>query len=520
VTVLDDVLLESSRDIHDGLKMLSSAKMTAITLALVCSSLHWASASNALILWDGAALQGIRDVRLGAPMAARSLAVVHTCIYDAWAAYDEQAVGTELHGALRRPRSERTMANKEEAVSYAAYRALTDLMPSDSATVFAPLMKRLRYDPDSNSTDIETPAGIGNVACAAVLEFRHHDGSNQLGDLAQGPYTDWTGYTPVNRPNSLTRKVSIADPDRWQPLVYVDAEGDLVLQRFLVPHWCNVIPFSLSKGDQFRGQFRGPASYGSSDYQAQAEDLVAVSASLTDRQKMIAEYWRDGPGSEQPPGHWAIFAQSVSRRDHHSLDDDVKMLFALSNALFDAGIAAWDMKRAYDSVRPITAIPMLFGGKMIRAWGGPGKGAVEMDGANWKPYQPVTDPTPPFPEYVSGHSAFSAAAARILSLFTGSNRFGESVTLPSGSSKIEPGVTPSQPVVLKWDTFTDAADEAGMSRRYGGIHFKGADLAGRELGRMVAAQVWSKAQGYFDGSDKAAVRDIIPMIQGRLHFAQ
>jgi hypothetical protein len=445
--------------------MRAFTKTLVIGFTLFFILLHYARASDVLILWDDAALKGIRDLKLGAPIAARTLAVLHTCAYDAWAAYDERAAGTELHDALRRPPSERTPANKEEAVSYAAYRALTDLMPADSATVFAPLMKQLGYDPDNPSTDIETAAGIGNVTCAAVLEFRHHDGSNQLGDLAQGPYTDWTGYTPVNPPNSLTKKVSIVNPDRWQPLAHVNAEGDLVLQRFLVPHWCDVIPFALSKGDQFRSRFPGPATYGSSAYRQRAEELVALSAALTDRQKMIAEYWKDGPNSEQPPGHWALFAQAVSRRDHHTLDDDVKMFFALSNALFDAGIAAWDMKRAYDSVRPITAIPMLFDGQMIRAWGGPGKGTVEMDGANWRPYQPASDPTPPFPEYVSGHSTFSAAAAQILKLFTGSDRFGESVTLPAGSSKIEPGVTPAQPVVLKWDTFTSAADEAGMSRR-------------------------------------------------------
>ncbi|SRR5579883_475973 len=492
---------------------LSVPHFWGVWIALCASSLHAfpTASQDPVIRWDSAALQGIRDLHLGAPMSARALAIVHTCIYDAWAAYDERAVGTELHGALRRPRPERTAANKEEAVSYAAYRALTDLMPAEAAAVFAPLMKQLGYDPDNQSIDIETPAGIGNVVCAAVLEFRHHDGSNQLGDLAQGPYTDWTSYAPVNAPNNLSGKLSITNPDRWQPLTHVNADGDLILQRFLVPHWCKVIPFALSKGNQFRGHFRGPATYGSSEYRQQAEELVALSAGLTDRQKMIAEYWKDGPNSEQPPGHWALFAQAVSRRDHHGLDDDVKMFFALSNALLDAGIAAWDMKRAYDSVRPISAIPMLFQGKTIRSWGGPGKGTVEMDGARWRPYQPASDPTPPFPEYVSGHSTFSAAAAHILKLFTGSDRFGESVTLPAGSSKIEPHVTPAQPIVLQWETFTEAADEAGMSRRYGGIHFKAADLVGRDLGRTVATEVWSKAQGYFDGSDKTPVRDLLTM---------
>jgi hypothetical protein len=70
-----------------------------------------------------------------------------------------------------------------------------------------------------------------------------------------------------------------------------------------------------------------------------------------------------------------------------------------------------------------------------------------------------------------------------------------------GSSKIEPGITPAHSVVLKWNTFTAAADEAGMSRRYGGIHFALADTMGRKLGRMVAEQVWAKAQSYFDGTN-------------------
>ena len=214
---------------------------------------------------------------------------------------------------------------------------------------------------------------------------------------------------------------------------------------------------------------------------------------------MIAEYWSDGPNSEQPPGHWALFAQFVAARDHHSLDDDVKMFFALTNAMFDAGIAAWDGKRTYDSVRPVTAIPILFHGRRIKAWGGPGKGTVEMDGAEWIPYQPATFPTPPFPDYVSGHSTFSAAAAEVLKLWTGSDHFGASANIPQGSSRIESGITPAHPLELRWRTFSEAADQAGISRRYGGIHFRAADLAGRLLGRLVAINACRKAQSYFDG---------------------
>jgi hypothetical protein len=454
---------------------------------------------DVVIPWNSATLQGIRDAKLGAPVVARALAIVHTCMYDAWAAYDERAIGTQLQGALRRPVSERTLANKEQAISYAAYRALVDVLPVDTKAVYIPLMRQLGYDPNDNSTDIETPTGIGNVACAAVLEFRHHDKSNQSGDLAQGPYSDWTGYTSRNTPSPVPARIAPSDPNHWQPLTYVTSTGDLMVQRFVGAQWCDVTPFAMSEGDEYRWlvQLLGPAKYGSKEYQEQAQELVDISAGLTDRQKMIAEYWSDGPNSEQPPGHWAFFAQFVSARDHHTLDDDVKMFFVLSNAIFDAGIAAWDAKRAYDSVRPVTAIPFLFRGKAIHSWGGPGKGSIEMDGSQWIPYQSATFPTPPFPEYVSGHSTYSAAAARIIELWTGSDRFGDTVTLPAGSSKIEPGVTPLHPITLRWETFADAANEAGMSRRYGGIHFRAADLAGRLLGRLVAFEAWQKAQDYF-----------------------
>jgi hypothetical protein len=456
-------------------------------------------------------------------MVARALAIVHTCMYDAWAAYDERAVGTQLQGALRRPAAERTLANKERAVSYAAYRALVDVLPVDTNSVYIPLMKQLGHDPNDNSTDIETPTGIGNVACAAVLEFRHHDKSNQLGDLAQGPYSDWTSYRSVNIPSPVPARSGPSDPNHWQPLTYVNSTGDLMTQRFVGAQWCDVTPFALESGDEYRGLVGrfGPATYGSKEYQEQADELVSLSASLTDKQKMIAEYWSDGPNSEQPPGHWALFAQWVSERDRHTLDDDVKMFFALSNAIFDSGIAAWDAKRNYDSVRPVTAIPFLFRGKTIPAWGGPGKGTVEMDGSQWLPYQAATFPTPPFPEYVSGHSTYSAAAASILELWTGSDRFGKSVILPAGSSRIEPGLTPAHPLTLRWETFTDAANEAGLSRRYGGIHFRAADLAGRLLGRVVAYRAWATAQAYFDGTagsrydvDRSTVMSTTPAMPG------
>jgi hypothetical protein len=467
-----------------------------------------------VVIWDSAALQGVRDSHIGPPMVARALAIVHTCIFDAWAAYDERAVGTQFGGQLRRPERERTLANKNEAVSFAAYRALVDLFALDQASVFDPLMLSLGYDPHNLTTNTDTPAGIGNVACDAVLAFRHHDGSNQLGDLHPGAYSDWTGYASVNPASTVPVKPELVlDPNHWQPLTYDDGATapipHIITQSFVGAQWYRVVPFAMTSPDQFRpfvAQF-GPALYGSETYLRQSQDLITISANLTDEQKMIAEYWANGPHTELPPGHWALFAEFVSQRDLHTVDDDVKMFFALSNAIFDASIASWDAKRAFDSVRPIQAIPYLFHGQQIKAWR-PFQGTQTFDGSLWIPYQLTTFPTPPFPEYISGHSTFSAAGAEILRLFTNSDRFGDSVTFFAGSSKTEPGLTPQQDVTLSWATFTDAANQAGISRRYGGIHFELADLVGRATGRLVADQAWKKALSFIkDESEGEKERD-------------
>lgn len=443
--------------------------------------------------WSGATLQAIRDTKPAPTVVARALAIVHTAIYDAWAAYDGRAIGTELGDSLRQVPARRTPANKREAVSFAAYTVLVDLFPGEQS-VFDDLMVSLGYDPADPSSDARTPAGVGRLAANAVLADRHHDGSNQLGDLHPGAYSDYTGYQPVNAWDQIN------DPSRWQPLRVPDGHGGFAIQKWATPQWSHVKPFALTSADEFTpSDSAGPAKFGDPRYVEQANQLIGISANLTDREKVIAEYWADGPNSELPPGHWCLFAKYVSRRDHHTLDQDVKMYFAVANAVLDAGISTWTTKIKFDSVRPVTAIHYLYAGKQIVAWGGPGLGPQTIDGANWQPYQAATVVTPPFAEYTSGHSAFSAAAAEVLKSFTGSDRFGASVTIPAGSSKFEPNV-PAQDVTLSWKTFSEAADEAGISRRYGGIHFEQGDLDSRAIGRKVGAAVWQKALSYFRGS--------------------
>src|SRR5260370_29854483 len=152
------------------------------------------ASDNVVVRWNAAALQGVRDSRIGPPVVARALAIVHTCIFDGWAAYDKRAVGTQFGGELRRPKRERTLSNKNEAISFAAYRALVDLFALDKAGVFDPLMASLGYDPNNLTINRDTPAGNGNVACPWGLAFCPGGGSQQLGERHAGRHSDWTGY--------------------------------------------------------------------------------------------------------------------------------------------------------------------------------------------------------------------------------------------------------------------------------------------------------------------------------------
>ncbi len=249
-----------------------------------------------VVQWNNVALQGIRDTHPGPPMAARMLAVTNTCMFDAWAAYDEHAVGTQFGGRLRRVRNEpgaaagpayhafrrsvRFELQKKIAICYAAYRALVDLFPTDAAMITA-FMQSLGLNPNDNSDDVRNPDGIGNVACRAVLAFRHHDGSNQLGDLNGGaPYSDYTGFVPVNTPTKIN------DPNQWQPLCVPQVVGGpCVAQIYVGPFWGLVKPFALKSPTQFLGRQR-PARYGEARYIEQAKQMLDYSADLTDEQKM------------------------------------------------------------------------------------------------------------------------------------------------------------------------------------------------------------------------------------------
>ncbi len=449
-------------------------------LSILCLAPFYLLADNIAFQWNQITLNLIKDSDTPASIAARSLAIVHTCMFDAWAAYDRKAIGTRRGDSLRRPKKERTDANREKAISYAAFKALTDLFPLYEP-VLNTLMNQLGYDPFDQSTDPIKPAGIGNLVAHEVLHFRHFDGSNQLGNELNSnglPYSDYTGY------KSVDFSALLAHPDKWHPL-----EG----QTFVVPHWGLVTPFALASGNEIVPT--PPPMYPSKAFHVQAANILDLSEALNDETKAIAEYWANGSGTVTIAGHWNVIAQFISRRDHHALGDDIKMFFVLNNALLDTSIATWNAKKLYDSIRPLTAIRQLSAGKHIKAWAGPGQGIKEIKANRWQSYLP----TPPSPEYVSEHSALSSAAATVLELFTGNEFYGNSVTISRGSSFIEPGLTPESDVVLCWPNFKDAADQAGLATQIGGIHFEMAVVQGSKMGEKIGAMVFTKASHFMQG---------------------
>jgi hypothetical protein len=274
------------------------------------------------------------------------------------------------------------------------------------------------------------------------------------------------------------------------------------------------MPFSLTRADQFR--HIPPPAPGTVEWSRQIDVLIKTSSELTDTEKAEAEYW--GIFGMAPAPQLIEMTKFVSNTNDLRLDDDVKLFFVASNAIFDASIASWDAKYGYDYVRPITIIRAL-GDTPITAWrqrslsvlaySTPAAlaeakyspavpaGVAEAPADDWEPYLP----TPPFPSYISGHSAFTAAWARAMELATGKPDFNFSTTVKH--LYVEQREL-AKPVTLFYPTFASAADAAGMSRIWAGVHWPADNERGLELGRKVGENVWRRAQQFMLGTASPA----------------
>jgi membrane-associated phospholipid phosphatase len=250
-------------------------------------------------------------------------------------------------------------------------------------------------------------------------------------------------------------------PGIWQPT-------PPALAPALLPQWSYVVPFAMNAPTQFRPP--PPPILTSAEYTFDFNFTktlgAATGSSRTAEQTQIALFWSDGAGTVTPPGHWNQIAQSVAIARDNSIEQNARLFALLNIALADAAVVSWDCKYTFNYWRPITAIRV-----------------ADTDGNPDTVADPIWSPlivTPPFPEYTSGHSTFSGAAAAVLAAFYDSDDI-QFTTVSDGL----PTVTRS------FVSFSGAAVEAGMSRIYGGIHFMSANrnglLSGASLGAYVSA---------------------------------
>ena len=416
------------------------------TLTIATFSLCLAARADVVTDWNSAALNAIRGNRTAPPRASRNLAILHASIYDAVngisrkhepylvLSADLDADARESHGKSPAFRPSKhnvpASASKEAAASAAAHKALLSLFPTDAAAfdaLHSTILAGIRNGPAK-----ATGVAWGETVATQILLLRANDGESA----------------------TLTPPPALA-PGDWVPTPPAFA-------GYALPQWAQLTCFSMTHPAQFRPP--GPPVLTSANYAAAFNEVKALGAatgsSRTAEQTQIALFWADGGSTETPPGHWNHIAQDVASLRHNSLEENARLFALLNLAMADAAICAWDAKYAFHSWRPITAIRL-----------------ADMDGNADTALDPVWSPllaTPPFPEYVSGHSTFSAAGATVLAMFYHT----DNISFTTGSDFL-PGVTRS------FASFSAAAEEAMNSRLYGGIHFRFGNEDGLTAGLAV-----------------------------------
>ena len=380
--------------------------------------------------WNNVTLDAIRTNGSSPPVASRALAMVHAAIFDA--VNTIEPLYQPYHVSASAPANTSEVAAAAEAAYTVLISIYTD--PTDKANFDAALATSLASvtDPVAKANGIALGLYVGK----AIVTWRSTDGSNVV-----VPYTPGTNL------------------GEWRPT----PPGFLPA---LLPNWANLTPFAMTSPSQFR--LGPPPPLNLLDYAVSVNLTKSLgeinSTTRTADQTQIANFWSDGGGTATPPGHWNELAQTVAAMEGNTLVENAHLFALLNVAEADAAIMAWNDKYTYNGWRPITAIQET---TKYNPW-------ITSD-PTWQPL--LT--TPNFPEYVSGHSSFSGAAAAVLAVFYGTDY----ISFTIGSDAM-PGV------YRTFRSFSEAADEAGMSRIYGGIHFEFSNVralaTGSELGAYVS----------------------------------
>jgi PAP2 superfamily/Bacterial Ig-like domain len=399
---------------------------------------------DAVITWNQILLNAIATGKTAPPVASRAMAMVETAVFDAVNnivhKYQNYAI-TEAAPVAANCQDRAIEA--EAAAVEAAYTVLSSLFTSQKATFDAARTTSLATIADGQAKI--DGLSFGKTIADKAIAARANDGS-----------TIKVAYT------------SGTNPGDWQPTaVITNPDGTTSPAPAVLPQWGNVKTFGIIQSDILANRPAPPPALTSAQYATelnQVKDLGAAnSTTRTADQTEIAKFWADGGGTFTPPGHWNQIAQDVARDKFNSLIDNARLFAALDVAQADAAICCWDTKYAYSQWRPMTA---------IRNADKDGNDGTTAD-SSWTSL--LT--TPNFPTYTSGHSTFSGAAATVLTSFYGDN-YAFSTTSPGLA-----GVSRS------FTSFNQAAEEAGMSRIYGGIHFMSDNLTGLAAGKTLATYI-------------------------------
>jgi hypothetical protein len=417
----------------------------ALGTAAVLAASAYATAPGGSVAAAGTPTQALRTAESGQPVIdwnrillsivntpgaepaniqpTRNFAIVHAAIYDAVNAIDRTHEPYLID--VRAPRD----ASETAAADAAAHTALVGLYPAEQSMLDADYAAELAAVPDGPAKD--QGVKLGKQVATDLLAIRANDGSN----VAPAPFVP--GTAPGDFNPALTQPPNFPTP--------------------VFTTWGQVTPFVLDSGNQFRPPPPPPLT---SDAYAAAVNEVqslgsATSATRTPEQTEIGKFWN-------PPiqNFWNQIADEVAAAHHTDLPTTARLFAALNLSFADSAIAFYDAKYTYQLWRPVTAI------RVADTDGNPNTVADP----NWLP---LAGNTPADPSYPGAHSTISAAGADVLTSFFGDQQ-SFAVTSPA-----LPGVTRS------FDSFSAAANEAGLSRIYAGVHTRLDHVAGLTLGHDV-----------------------------------
>jgi hypothetical protein len=390
--------------------------------------------------WYRLVLELVRHTpTMSPPVASRAMAYIGVSAYETVAAGadDMTSLAGQLNGLTDVPTRE-TGAVYDEAVALQA--ALSASVASFFANTGPTGQRAMTAVTDKFGAKVSegVPADVvarsaayGRAMAAHIVHWSQGDGGSVVENM---------GFPYDFRPKE--------GPQYWVPTSLVRQQ-----QAPLLPQWGNNRPFVMPTGNAC--PLPPPPEYSEdpgSQFYAEAKEVFDVAANLTDEQKTIARFWSDDPMlSPTPPGHWMSIALQILERDGADVKTHLDVMTRLGIGMSDAFIGCWYSKFEYDLVRPVTYIRRVID-------------------PNWE----TALITPPFPEYPSGHSTQSGAAATVLTAL-----YGDAYAF-SDATHEDDGLA-----VRDYTSFWDAAEEAGLSRLYGGIHFRAAIERGLDQGRCI-----------------------------------